>query len=534
MKLLITIFINISVCTCCFAQQLQWVQDSLYDSGFHFGNCVSTDGQNNIYTSSIYQMDSPSQTEWGTYISKRNPNGDLMWRKFLEHTEIWGIVADSIGNLYMSGNYMYYIDYGCGPLTDSSYYRTFSLAKMDTNGICIWSKTVDNAIAGKIAIDKLGESIYLIGSYYPPTQFGSYTLTGTHGRYLVKYSSNGDVQWVNQILNSAEIQNIFVNKDYVSIIGNCFGIAYFGADSTAFSLNDPGHNKIYTALYKVNGSFQWAKETVIADYDAFGNSITIDANNNVYVTGSFYNNAVIAGKPFSILSYKDVFLVKYDVNGDTLFATTLPGVNSENSRGIYVNENGVYFSGECYSQMTLLDTTIYPGAASIVLAKFNSSLTHTEWVKTYSSPGGAHSEILQITSDRNGNVIACGDYTTSLQIDSVLLSYNNWAYKKPFVMSLKEVNSILSTSEKPVVLTNLKVYPNPTGSILTFEYHSSSREKLHVFIYNSLGKLVYQKEYSAFSDDLKDTIDIGILPKGIYLMELISGNKKETKRICLN
>jgi hypothetical protein len=81
--------------------------------------------------------------------------------------------------------------------------------------------------------------------------------------------------------------------------------------------------------------------------------------------------------------------------------------------------------------------------------------------------------------------------------------------------------------------SHLIVYPNP-GHCFTLEYKEASREKLNIFIYNSYGALVLKKMYPAFSGELKDVIDMSAMPKGIYLLELSSGSKKETKRLSVN
>lgn len=541
MKKLFFLAIIISLYIKSTAQQLNWVkEDSLNDAGFHFGNCVSTDANNNVYTSTIYKKTTSSQTEWGSYVSKRNSQGELIWRRFILHTEIWGIVTDQDGNTYLSGNFMYHADFGCGAMSDTlddpSYIRTFSLVKLDSNGLCIWSKMVKHSTTGsKIAIDKSGNNIYVIGWYSTPSQFGNIILTGTSGQFLAKYTKDGDCLWVNRVLNYNHMNNLAVNDNYVAITGGFWDSAYFGPDSSSFSLSvtNPSHiYNVYTALYDLNGNFKWARETVRADYGGESNSVALDQNNNVYVTGGFYNNASIGGRNFSVMKSQDIFLVKYNERGDTVLTTTWPGINSEEGRAIYATENGIYFSGRCNQQLTIADTTIHPGTASIVLAKLNFDLTHTEWVITFSSPGGAHSEILQITSDSKNNIIVSGDYTTSLQVDTVLLSYNNWAYKKPFVMSLSDVHSnVVSVKENTLEQNSLLVYPNPSSDAFVFEYKSSVKEKLTLIIYNGLGKVVFRKEYPAFAGDLKDSFDLSGVANGIYLLEISSGDNKETRKL---
>ncbi|HEX8514775.1 MAG TPA: SBBP repeat-containing protein, partial [Bacteroidia bacterium] len=422
-----------------YCQQLNWIsEDSLYDNGYHFGNCVSIDADNNIYTSTIFRPDQSGHSLWGTFISKRDEEGNLLWRKFIGRSEVWGLTTDNFGNSYMTGVFCYYADFGCGILSDSTQIRTFFLAKLDPTGNCLWSKMVTTAVGSKIAINRADNSIYVIGQYNVPAQFDSIVLSGPRGQFLAKYDSSGNAKWVKPILNYSYICNVSANDNYVAITGNYAYAAYFSIDSTGLMLGNPtsgGIHNIYTALYDPNGNLKWAKQSVAANYDVKSNSISLDSDNNVYVIGSFYNTATIGGKFYSIDEWQDIFVIKYNEYGDTLMTSTFPGKTVEEGRAIHANENGVYYSGVCYGQLTVGDTTINPGKPSVFLAKLDHDLKHTQWIKTYNSPTESHSEIFQITSDNNGNIIACGDYTTSLQVDNVFLNYNNGAYKKPFVLS---------------------------------------------------------------------------------------------------
>ena len=515
-----------------YCQQLNWIrEDSLHDNGYHFGNCVSTDGNNNIYTSTLYRPDLSSHYSWGTNISKRDAEGNLLWRKFVARSEVWGMVTDNTGNSYLTGVFCYYTDFGCGVLSDSTQIRTFFLTKLDPTGNCVWSKMVTTAVGSKIAINRADNSIFVIGQYNVPAQFDSIVLSGSRGQFVAKYDNNGNVVWINTILNHYYISNIAVNQDYVAITGLIAGTAYFGRDSSSYHIGTPSviHN-VYTAVYDLDGEFKWAKESVTANYDAESNSISLDQDNNVYVTGNFNTQAEIGGRHYDVKEFTDVFIIKYNQYGDTLMTGTFPGTSSEQGRAIYANENGVYISGVCFNQLTVADTTINPGQSSVFLAKLDHDLKHTQWIKTYSSPGGSHSEIFQITSDNNGNMIACGDYTTSLQVDNVLLNYNNGAYKKPFVLSLGE-EFVSAPSLYQVSI--FSVYPNP-GSVFQLVYQPVKNiSNLQITVKNNLGQKIYSNSVSNLLGEYKTTIDLSKEKKGIYFIEVIADKKREVKKVVL-
>ncbi|HEX8516903.1 MAG TPA: T9SS type A sorting domain-containing protein, partial [Bacteroidia bacterium] len=140
------------------------------------------------------------------------------------------------------------------------------------------------------------------------------------------------------------------------------------------------------------------------------------------------------------------------------------------------------------------------------------------------------SEIFQITSDNNGNIIACGDYTTSLQVDNVFLNYNNGAYKKPFVLSLgEEFVSAPSLYQVSV----FSVYPNP-GSVFQLVYQPEKNiSNLQITVKNNLGQKIYSNSVSSLSGEYKTTIDLSKEKKGIYFIEVIADKKREVKKVVL-
>jgi hypothetical protein len=510
-----------------YSQQLNWIsEDSLNDNGYYFGNGVSTDADNNIYTSTIYRPDASSQHLWGSFITKRNVNGDLIWKKFVGRAEVWGLTTDNFGNSYMTGVFCFYADFNCSVLQDSSQLRTMFIAKIDNEGNWIWAKKEDQAVGSKIAINKSDNSIYVIGNFNFPSHSDA-----VKSQFLARYDSEGNRLWVNTILNFNHINNLAVNNNYVAITGNIWGIAYFGNDSTSLSIGASFVNyNIYTALYDGDGNFKWARQSVTANYDAESNSISLDNDNNVYVTGSFYNTATIGGKFYSIDEWQDIFVIKYNVDGDTLMTATFPGKTVEEGRAIYANDNGVYYSGVCYEELKVGDTTINPGKPSIFIAKLDHDLKHTDWIKVYNSPSGSHSEIFQITSDKNGNIIACGDYTTSLQVDDVFLNYNNGAYKKPFVLSLRE-EFVSVSSLSPVSV--FSVYPNP-GSVFQLVYQpEKNMRNLQITVKNNLGQKIYSNSVSNLSGEYKTSIDLSKEKKGIYFIEVIGDGKREVRKIIV-
>ena len=89
--------------------------------------------------------------------------------------------------------------------------------------------------------------------------------------------------------------------------------------------------------------------------------------------------------------------------------------------------------------------------------------------------------------------------------------------------SLEEI-----TSDKPDILYNIKVYPNPTEGNLMLETEVEE-VNYNVFIYDIQGRKI-------FSEIIKSNsyaINISNQPKGIYFLQLDANGKQETIKIIL-
>src|SRR4051812_42014328 len=90
-----------------------------------------------------------------------------------------------------------------------------------------------------------------------------------------------------------------------------------------FSLNNTsvGHSDIFLTKYDANGNVLWAKSAGGTENDR-AYSVATDAAGNVFIAGCFYSPAIIFGADTLVNSSTDddIFLAKYDANGNVLWA----------------------------------------------------------------------------------------------------------------------------------------------------------------------------------------------------------------------
>jgi hypothetical protein len=174
-------------------------------------------------------------------------------------------------------------------------------------------------------------------------------------------------------------------------------------------------------IYAQVASWTWASNNPSASNDDYGKSVASDSQGNTYYTG-----AISSTMPGGFTTSANVFLVKKDLTGNTLWSKVLGGDAEDAGTAIAVDQDGnVYLTGTFRSSAFVCETATLAssGASDAFLVKYNSTGTE-QWVKKF---GGTQSdEPYGITTDIKGNVFITGDYTsTTLTIGATTLNNNS-------------------------------------------------------------------------------------------------------------
>ena len=170
--------------------------------------------------------------------------------------------------------------------------------------------------------------------------FGNTTLTNSGGPdiFIAKYDENGNFIWVEQAggTDSQVGQGIAVDGSGNSLVTGWFmGTATFG-DTTLTNL---GGSDIFVAKYDENGNFIWAVQAGGIN-EEWGNGIAVDVSANILVTGSFLGSATFGDTTLTSLGGSDIFVAKYDENGNFLWAEQAGGINNDSGYDIAVDVSG--------------------------------------------------------------------------------------------------------------------------------------------------------------------------------------------------
>jgi len=248
------------------------------------------------------------------FIAKFDSDGNILWLKGGLSGEIGtasDIKIDKDGNVVVCGSFLLRY-FTVGSITLENWNKTpdknqLFLVKYDSNGNVLWARTTkkddfygDNIIIG-IAIDE-SSNIYATGYYNKTTSFDQFTLSGSFSgnkdNFVVKYNSDGNVIWANKINGSG-------TSGYNVIVADKIGNVYVGGDFSYSKMiveNDTLYNKatyqvgsdIFLLKYNVNGKLIRATSYGSYWYDGLC-TMSVDNANNIYLGGSFGKDSIVLG-----------------------------------------------------------------------------------------------------------------------------------------------------------------------------------------------------------------------------------------------
>ncbi len=179
---------------------------------------------------------------------------------------------------------------GTANLTSIGSHDNF-IQKLDTNGNLLWVKQMGGTgytYVSSITTDANG-NVYTVGAFEATVDFdpgiGTFNLTsvGWSDIFIQKLDANGNLLWVKQIEDTNEHYGLSITTD---AIGNLYTTGMFSdtvdfdPGANIFNLTSVGNHDIFIQKLDANGNLLWVKQMGGTGHD-FGNSITVDANENV-------------------------------------------------------------------------------------------------------------------------------------------------------------------------------------------------------------------------------------------------------------
>ncbi|MEW5676197.1 SBBP repeat-containing protein [Flavobacterium enshiense] len=507
----------------------EWLTKSI-GSDYVGSRSISLDNNENIYTIGNYSTNTftygnltltniSQNSARDSYIAKHNSLGEIIWLKGISginNEEILKVNTDNNNNLYVLGAFNSpSITIGSTTLTNSGSYDIY-LAKFNSDGDLIWVKNIsgtNSESAEGLTVDSSG-NVYVGGRFNSSSiTIGTTVLnntTSSGAAFLLKFDSLGNPIW-NKVINGSS--DDYIEAISVDSLGNVFVAGGFYSPTLSFdttNLNNTNNYKdIFIAKYNSTGIFQWAKKIGGTNDDDVRN-IKLDNNGNLYLTGHFSSPILTLGTTtLTRISSQDIFLTKYNTNGNLVWAKKAGNSSYNTSTGLTIDSNNnSYISGAYFSSITFgnLPELVSQGNQDVFLAKYDSSGNEI-WSK---SNGGIFNDFgFALTSNQLNEIFLTGTVGPQCAPFDDIDAYSNTAYNFISKLNSSQLNIDTFTDKK------LNICQNPVNEKICISNNINLNQKNYI-IFDCLGKIISSSEFERNTND----IDVKNLPSGIYFLRI--------------
>lgn len=290
----------------------------------------------------------------------------------LHNEYIMAIDCDDMGNIYACGGFQDTVDFFGHQLISSGSYDVF-IAAFSPEGNLLWVKQ-GGGLYEDFARDILvsGEAVYVTGGFQDQAQFGAEVLTseGARDMFLLKYDLNSNLGWAKR---GGSVTDDAGNGLTTDEAGNVYvtGDINYTATFGDFTVPVLGFTDIFIAKYDAEGECQWATSAGGPSYDS-GNCIEV-AGEDLYIAGGFNDEAAFGTATVTSVEYVDIYIAHYTTDGAFVEVIAAGGTSNEVIRCMALDEDQhVYVSGEFMLNLTIGGNTFNSsGGNDVFLARYD-------------------------------------------------------------------------------------------------------------------------------------------------------------------
>lgn len=528
--LLITITIALSFITSPgYARDWKWGVASSAEGSFLNAGLIVADRSGNTYsTGLLVGFTTPwdlihcdfgplSVTGGGMIVTSTDSSGNFRWVLRSRQGQIHGLAIDSASNVYIFGYCSGNVVIGNDSMVSNLISSNAFCAKISSAGTIRWIKKVaDTAFAFYGGVDRAG-NVYVGGQYRSPAiTVGSTTLTnsgpyGTYDMFLAKLDSNGNDVWAKNIAGDS-------TDDILGMSVSDSGNIYFGGDYKS-TLQMGGitlpiaagsaNSQLFLAKYNTNGDPVWATEIPTRGVK-FLNCLTTDNNENVYLTGGYTNNIIFQNDslPANNSPIVHMYVTKYNRDGNAQWATSVVNDAYVQAWAVTADAMGNVWVGGA--------STVPAWGHPMYIFRFDTAGNFTD--STFIAEGGIDGSGLAV--DNNKNLYICADFENSpFYIAHDTLTLATAAYGAMFIGRYNYELSQVSVNTVQPQTANVHIYPNPVSSELVIDATNGDFDGY--VITNTLGQLLLRQAMVG----IHTIINTDMLPPGVYYISLTGKNR---------
>lgn len=432
------------------------------------------------------------------------------------------IGVDQWGNVYVKGISE---AYAAGPNGGAYIYHL--LFKYSPNGALLWMDTL--TAKGHLAKTDNNGNTFIVG-----------------GNIITKYDSSGTQLWVKTIANRHFTQMALAPNGGIVVSGQipqvaCSSIIYMIDGNGNIMWNRSGDmpscaspivcdkfNNTYAFVYQssTGGAYNYK----LLKIDSIGNLTNILAMPQ-FTFGAWYysldvtdDQSILVSGTLSGGTNYTTTLVKYDQQGTTLWVNNIIGggaqINHDTQNNIYLLTG---FSGSLQYQSTTLT-----GSNCLVILKLNPN-GNVIWSK---QTIGNNNLVASSMAVSKNNVYLTGFIQGTHHFDNITAT-GDVSYQDMFLAKLSQPSVVTSLKEEKKSDEAFTLSPNPTSNLFKVECGELKSCNIKIQILNSLGQRVYTETKAHTNGNYSKIFDMGDMAKGIYFVEINTGDERTVKKVVL-
>ncbi|MBI1286317.1 MAG: T9SS type B sorting domain-containing protein [Flavobacteriales bacterium] len=331
--------------------------------------------------------------------------------------EALDITLDDQGNYLVSGFFSYNVDFD-GTILNSVGEIDAFIAQTNSQGNISWVKQFGGTGSdAAYANDRDANGNIFVSGYFS----GTMTVDGTtlvsnnssQDVFLAKLDPTGNLIWIRTFggVDHDFVYDLAVDQAGNAIItGNFKGTITVGPD-TYSSVIDPEDNQpsydIFVVKYDTDGNVLWSKHGQ-ADHDDRGTGLAVNGSNQIALIGQFSDTLTLANT-YPNQVYNTGFVMMFDSDGDELWMRKMSASMCIPYDIVFYQDSLMYITGDFTGQLAIfttpLTTTTSQYLSKVFLTKMNTE-GDVLWLENDGSETQVSSRAVDV--DANGNAYMAG------------------------------------------------------------------------------------------------------------------------------
>lgn len=342
------------------AQQFDWAK-SIGGLGTDVARDLTVDADGNVIVVGSFSGSASIDGTWmngdgvlEAFIAKFSPSGDLLWTRVITgpgEDMARGVVTEEDGTIYVVGHFTDTVTFhgsgneAVGAKGEGG--KDLFIAKYQADGAYVWHLTGggrEDDTATDIDRYPWSGKLYVSGGFQERGKFGSVTLlaNGLTDALLLKLDADGNVHWVRKGGGDEHDVAAAVAVDQTNESVYIAGDYYLEADFNGTELLSVGSSDMFLAKFNSDGDQEWVVSNGGTNVDV-ATDIGVDYNNQVYVCGYYQLTTNFQNHSATALGYNDVFLSQFDENGTCNWLTSAGSNALDNCLGMDVAWDGTTY-----------------------------------------------------------------------------------------------------------------------------------------------------------------------------------------------